>query len=153
MPFFIAALSTLYYLPYILFCFVNKDKKQLKDAINTRRKANQGEHVTTKGAQEIVKYYFPSFERVKKRWSADRQSIKMTLRVVFNIIIKLLYFMSNVLTLLALNHILNGEYIGFGSSFVRWSGLNNTKQYDYMGMRDHPKPGRVNFITLLLLFH
>lgn len=65
----------------------------------------------------------------------------MILRVIFNILIKILYLVANLVALLGMDSLLNGQYVGFGSKWVAWTRLNNTMSYDYMGMRDHPKPG------------
>lgn len=126
MPFFVAALAILYYLPYIAFRTLNKDKQSLKDDMKKDDKC----------AKSIVENHFRNYAPAR-----PNESRQMTVRVVLNIIIKILYILSNVVALLALNNVLNDEFITYGSKFIQWTRLNNTVQYDYMGMRDHPKPG------------
>jgi len=58
-----------------------------------------------------------------------------------NILVKILYLVANIVTMTTLNGLLNGEFMGYGSAWISWTRLHNTLQYDYMGMRDHPKPG------------
>ena len=65
-------------------------------------------------------------------------------RIVFNILIKILYLVANLVCFLGLDRLLNGEYLGYGNKWIQWSNLDNAVQYDYMGMRDHPKPGLFN---------
>ena len=120
MPFLIGAISLIYYLPYIAFCLVNKDLQQLKDAIKK----------LGKNAEEVVEAHFQK----------NKRSV-MTRRVVLNIVIKALYILSNFLTFIWLDDVLNKNFVDYGSRFIKWSRLNNTIQYDYMGMRDYPKPG------------
>ena len=130
MPFFVAALAILYYLPYIAFRTLNKDKQSLKDEMKKDDKT----------AQSIVENHFRNFEEAR-----TTESRNMTIRIILNIVIKVLYILSNVVALLALNNVLNDEFLSYGQKFVAWTRNNNTIQYDYMGMRDLPKPGTYHF--------
>ncbi|XP_057310138.1 innexin inx2-like [Hydractinia symbiolongicarpus] len=123
MPFFVASLSILFYLPYIAFRTANSDLISLKNNLKSEEKSEAG---------KIAKHYF------NHRTNPPRT---MILRVIFNILIKILYLVANLVALLGLDSLLNGQYVGFGSKWVAWNRLNNTMAYDYMGMRDHPKPG------------
>lgn len=120
MPFLVGAMAIFYYLPYIAFCLVNKDKQLLKTAIKKLER----------NAEEIVEVHF---QNCKRR--------EMTKRVVLNIAIKSLYILSNFLTFVWLNDVLNYKFIEYGGKFAMWSRLNNTMRYDYMGRRHYPKPG------------
>ena len=66
----------------------------------------------------------------------------LLLRVLMNILIKLLYFAANLVTLLCLNNVLNKEFIHYGTEWTKWSSLENHIAYDYMGLRGFPKPGK-----------
>jgi len=63
------------------------------------------------------------------------------IRVWMNILVKILYFAANIICFLGLNNILNDEYIEYGTKWSKWSVLDNHLAFDYMGMRDFPKPG------------
>ncbi|XP_047145463.1 innexin inx3 isoform X1 [Hydra vulgaris] len=124
MPFLIASLAILYYIPYIAFRSANTDMISLRSSIKA----------ADIDAEKIAKHYF------NIRMNSRRT---MTLRVVFNILIKVLYIVVNLVAFLGLDNLLNGEYVGYGSKWLKWSQLENSVAYDYMGMRDHPKPGNV----------
>lgn len=124
MPFLIAALSILFYIPYIAFRSANSDLISLKNTV-------KGDDPD---AEKIAKHYFDH------KTNPQRNNI---LRVIFNILIKVLYIVANLVCLLGLDSILNGEYLSYGSKWVSWSQLDNSLAYDYMGMRDHPKPGKL----------
>ena len=122
MPFLIATLAVVYYLPYIAYCAINRDiillRKDLKDE--------------SIDAEKILKHYF------NRKTNSRRSSL---MRVLMNVCVKLLYLVANLISFLGLNGILNGEYVQYGKAWSKWSVLDNHLAYDYMGGRDHPKPG------------
>jgi len=122
MAFFVAALAVLYYLPYVMFCKINSDLICLRANMKSDNKV----------ADEIMKGYF-------KRDSTTRADA--WLRPLLNVAVKALYVCSNIITFLALDNVLNGEYLRYGKRWIDWAKLGNTVMYDYMGMRDFPKPG------------
>jgi len=123
-PFLIAALAMIFYAPYLLFRAVNNDLISLKDNVKS----------DDKDAEKIAKHYF------SQKTNPNRNNAG---RILGNILVKVLYLVANVVTLTGLNRLLNGEFIGYGNKWIEWTGLQNTIQYDYMGMRDHPKPGNL----------
>ena len=124
-PFLVASFAILFYVPYIFFRTANADLISLKNNIK------EGEP----DAESIAKHYF------SKTTNPQRNNM---LRIVFNILIKILYLVANLVCFLGLDRLLNGEYLGYGNKWIQWSNLDNAVQYDYMGMRDHPKPGLFN---------
>jgi len=124
-PFLIAALAIIFYLPYLLFRAVNNDLISLKDNVK-----GDGDDK----AEKITKYYF------SQKTNPNRNNAG---RVLGNILVKILYLVANVVTLTGLDRLLNYEYVGYGNAWLKWTRLSNTVQYDYMGMRDHPKPGNM----------
>lgn len=124
MPFFIASLAILFYVPYVAFRTVNNDLISLKNSI----KADDAD------SEKIAKHYFNS------QTNPPRTNM---LRIVFNILVKILYLVANLVALLGLDNLLNGEFVGYGNKWIKWSQLNNTMAYDYMGKRDFPKPGNL----------
>lgn len=123
-PFLIAALTVIYYLPYVFFRVVNSDLISLKDTV-------KGDDPD---AARIAKNFF------NPKVNPTRNNVG---RVLGNILVKILYLLANVITLVGLDRLLNGDYIGYGNAWIKWTSLPNTLQYDYMGSRDHPKPGNV----------
>lgn len=124
MPFLIAPLSVLFYAPYVAFIFTNNDIISLKYDVQDGRK----------NATHIVSMYFN-----------HQVNSRLRIRVICNIGIKILYLSANLITFLVLNSLLNHEYISYGSKWVSWTRLDNSKAFDYLGMRDLPKPGKVKF--------
>ena len=123
MPFLIAALAVLYYAPYVVFRINNQDLVSLKDNIK-KEKPDAG---------KIVNSYFNNRVNPQKR---------SYLRIALNILIKIWYFLANIIALFWLDSLLNNEYVSYGTKWVNWSKLNNSIQFDYLGMRDFPKPGK-----------
>ena len=124
MPFLIAPLSVLFYAPYVAFIFTNDDIMSLKYDVKDG----------TMDATRIVSTYFN-----------HQVNSRLRIRVICNIGIKILYLLANLITFLVLNSLLNHEYISYGSKWVSWTRLDNSKAFDYLGMRDLPKPGKVKF--------
>ena len=124
MPFLVAALSILFYAPYIAFRTANNDLISLKNTI----KSDEPE------AEKIAKSYF------NHRVNPQRT---MYLRIVFNILIKILFLVANLVAFLGLDNLLNDGYISYGNKWVGWSKLNNSMAFDYLGMKDFLKPGNL----------
>ena len=123
MPFLLVGFAIVYYSPYIAFRVINKDLISLKDNLKKR--------VTDHEA--IAKSYF------NLRVNSEESGY---LRIVLNIFIKISYIAVNLMALFTLNFSLNDEYLSHGINWVNWSRLNNSLQFDYLGTRDHPKPGK-----------
>ena len=83
-------------------------------------------------AEQIVSAYF-----IRKTSSP----YKIAYEIMMNIVVKLSFILANFLSLLASNNVLNGGLMGYGMKWIKWDKQNNTMQYDYMGLRDEPKPG------------
>ena len=127
MPFLIAALSLMFYMPYMVFILFNNDLVTLRKQV----KSDEPD------AEKIVKRYFKS----------KRKSLITTLmRLLMNMSVKILYLVANVVAFAGLDNILNKEFTMYGKSWIDWSKTNNTIQYDYMDRRDFPKPGKEIFL-------
>jgi len=124
MPFLIAAFSILFYAPYVAFRSANSDLISLKNTV-------KGEEPD---AEKIAKHYF------NHRTNPQRA---MLLRVVFNILIKILYLVANLVAFLGLDNLLNNEFVDYVNKWIKWSQFNNSVAFDYLGMRDFPKPGNL----------
>ena len=125
MPFFMAALALTFYIPYLVFRVSNNDLISLKDTM-------KGENVDP---DDIVKNYFNY--RVNSK-------VRMKFRVLMNIIVKIMYVIANVVTLMATDFILHGHYINYGVQFTKWTKLDNDLGHDHdLKIRSMPKPGNV----------
>ena len=123
MAFLVAALSIAFYTPYLMFCRVNKDMISLREAMKSEE-----EEATS---DSIMEAFFQEDYASKFSW----------MRQLLNVVVKALYVGSNLISLLLLDNVLNGEYIEYGIRWFEWSKLPHAIMYDYMGMRDFPKPG------------
>jgi len=122
--FLLLALSLLYYAPYFLFKKVNEDIVSLKGSI-------QGADGET-----IVKNYFN--EKINP-------TLTQRIRILGELIVKMLYICSTISVFIILNSILNQGFTNFGAKWLTWSKLNNSLTFDYMGRRHFPKPGEELF--------
>ena len=129
MPFLVASLAILFYIPYIAYRSVNSDLINLENTLN-------GDDLN---AKNIANYYFDL------EMNPQRNNL---MRDIFNILIKILYLVANLVALLVLDDTLNGEYLFYGYKWIIWFKLNRFNADDYMGMRDHPRPG--NNTTVLV---
>jgi len=123
-PFLVAALAIIFYAPYLLFRAVNNDLISLKNNVKS----------DDRDSEAIAKHYF------SQRTNPNRNNAG---RILGNVLVKVLYLIANVVTLTGLDRLLNKEYINYGNAWLEWTRLHNTIQYDYLGMRDHPKPGNM----------
>ena len=122
-PFYVASLGILFYIPYMVFTYVNDDIKSLKDSI------------VDSDADEIVKAYFNYEVNVRTR---------MRLRILGNILVKILYIGSNVSCFLMTDYLFNHDFRTFGQAWSKWSKMENEIQYAYSPHRSSPTPG--NFL-------
>ena len=119
-PFFLAIMAFLYYLPYIVFRYVNNDLASLKNDIKSQ----------SPDIDAIVKNYFNRGVN-----SPTRQMLK----VVLNIVIKALYLIVNVCVFIFTDSVLNGDYKTYGSQWLDWSKLTNENAYNYINKREFIK--------------
>ena len=122
MAFFVGALAVVYYLPYVMYCKVNEDIITLRKHLKSK----------TIPVEHIMKSFF-------KKEKYGRAHVKV--RLLLNVLVKILYVCANLIAFLSLDSVLNGEYMDYGRKWINWARLHDTLQYDYMGMRDFPKPG------------
>jgi len=121
-PFYLAALAILYYLPYILHMYGNSDMISLKKSV----KAGEATPDT------VVRSYFDrKTNPLRYHW----------FRIVFNYLIKICYVVVNLVAFYGTNNLLYGKFSDYGNKWVQWNKQENHIQYDYMGMRDSPRPG------------
>jgi len=120
MTFFMLAMAALYYSPYAIFRKNNEDMNSLKGTI---KEGN---------AKAITDNYFNNSINGKT---------KMRVRVLGDIIVKILYVIVSVVALVVTDGVLNGRFLSYGISWTDWAKLKNSMAYDYMGRREFPKPG------------
>jgi len=123
MPFFIASLSLLYYLPYLAFSFTNSDLVNLKDYLESGNST----------ADDLLKGFFDQKKNKKK---------KMRYRVLTLLLIKFLYLFVNCIALLACNELLHGKFVSYGSDYLSWTELDHNRAHEHnLRERQSPKPG------------
>lgn len=114
----------LFYMPYILFRFINNDLISLKTTIKG----------IDPDIDSIVKNYFNYQINPKFR---------QQLRLVANIFVKICYLLVNVIAFAATDALLNGDFRKYGSKWIDWSKETNEISYDYTGSRNLIKPGEI----------
>jgi len=124
MVFLLAAFALLYYAPYAVFLLVNQDIVSLKGSVEADQDGSN--------ADSIVNSYF--------NHSVNSQT-KMRLRLIGNLIVKILYIVVNVVGFVVTDSLLLGGFRNYGNEWLAWSYLSNSEAYDYMGERSYPKPG------------
>ena len=125
LPYYMAALTIPYLLPYIVFVKCNHDLVRLREII-TEPNADVNEIV-----QNFFKYRMLSKAR-------------MRLRVLLNIFVKLLYIAANSTVIISTNYLLNGDFLTYGIEWVKWSQLGNALSHNHnMKQRVTPKPGNI----------
>lgn len=124
MQFLTAALAILYYLPYVFQRTVNSEFLTLTKSIKEE----------SPDATKIAQYYFNETSRTVGCCGTF-------LKVLLNLLIKMMYIVVNAFIFYALNYLFNGDFYYYGTQWLKWMRHNNTIAYDYMGLRDFPKPG------------
>merc|ERR1719354_260574 len=94
-PFYVASLALLYYLPYVVFQYVNSDLITLKNNIKT----------VDVDVDAVVKNYFDHIVNPVS---------KMRIRLVANVFVKLFYVIVNVVAFTATDTLINGKFKSYG---------------------------------------
>ena len=123
MPFYIAALGILYYMPYIFFRIANTDLVSLKSVMKS----------AVVDPDDIVKNYFNYKVNPKTR---------LRIRIVLNIFVKIMYIAVNVLCFHFTDYLLYGKFASFGTKYMHWAD-NNATTLHHREYRKYPKPGNV----------
>jgi len=123
MAFLVASIGLLYYLPYIMFCRVNRDMIALKIAIKAKKPVT---------LEDVLDGFF------KRDYLTSRMSF---IRPLLNVVVKASYVCVHFIAFLLLDNVLHGEFVEYGIKWLRWSQIENSIRYNYMGTRDTPKPG------------
>ena len=123
-PFYVAAIGFLFYLPYILFRYVNTDLISLRGTIKA----------VDVDIESVVKNYF-NYQ--------INPPLRMRIRIIANIAIKICYLVVNIIAFIVTNELLNGDFKSYGQKWVDWSKLRNEESYDYTQSRQMIKPGEV----------
>jgi len=121
-PMGVVFLTALYYLPYLLFKFVNKDFEAMK-LLTKGKKAEEVDYDT------LIEKFFKGTGGNRALW-----------RILVNIVVKILYVGANVVGLLVIDSALNGEFLSYGSNWLKWTDLPREKMYEYTN-QINPKPG------------
>ena len=123
-PFYVAAIGFLFYLPYILFRYINTDLISLKGTIKA----------VEVDIESVVKNYF-NYQ--------INPPLRMRLRIIANIAVKICYLLVNIIAFVVTDSLLNGDFRRYGSEWIAWSKGSNERAYDYTQSRQRIKPGEV----------
>ena len=123
-PFYVAAIGFLFYLPYILFRYINTDLISLKGTIKA----------VEVDIESVVKNYF-NYQ--------INPPLRMNLRIIANINVKICYLVVNIIAFIVTDNLLNGDFRRYGQNWVDWSKISNEESYDYTRSRQMIKPGEV----------
>lgn len=66
----------------------------------------------------------------------------MRIRIVFNLIIKIMYVAVSIMAFLFTDSLLLGNFRNYGVKWIAWSRLNHSRAFDFFD-GDEPKPGNV----------
>ena len=121
-PFYVASMGFLFYLPYIVFRYINTDLISLKGSITA----------VQVDIDSVIKNYF-NYQ--------INPPLRMRLRIIANIGIKICYLVVNIVAFVVTDSLLNGDFRRYGSEWIAWSRLSNEKAYDYTRSRHLIKPG------------
>ena len=132
LSFYVASLAVLYYLPYLMFRFLNADMISLKTNIKK-------DEVDKSNVNKITDNYF--------NYDSNGGIIMLRLKILANLGIKIIYVIVNVGGFLFTDHLLNKNFIHYGLNWIRWSRLSNNNAYD--GIKSgYPKPGNILLPTM-----
>ncbi|XP_057309797.1 innexin inx3-like [Hydractinia symbiolongicarpus] len=121
-PYYIVLLGVFFYIPYLIYLKVNEDMFSLEKAVSE----------ADPNTDDIMHSYF-----VDKINTATRQKLK----IILNLIVKILYLCANVLTFVFTDGVLNNDFRKYGSQWMKWTSLSNYDQYNYIGLRQFFKAG------------
>jgi len=126
-----------YYLPYILH------KVAAHDIIKLREETKKTNPKTS--PENIRKYFFRKQAIVfENKITIIKQEKKkfLWLRYVLTIFVKLSYIIVNFGAFFALDAVLGNGFATYGIEVYKWTQMNHTEQFDYLGPREHPKPSK-----------
>lgn len=126
MPFYIASLAVLYYVPYIIFRVTNTDMINLSTEITAD---TEGEKL----AYNVANSYF--------NYGNNGGVFGLRARVIGTSLVKVLYVFINFCGFVLTDTLLNNRFCSYGIEWIQWSKLNNTLAHDYNELRGYPKPG------------
>ena len=125
MPFFVAALSLLYYFPYIIYKLINIDLFSLKEHFS------KGD-ITP---DIITQSFFNHGINTQRR---------MRYRSVINISIKVMYLLANITAFCSIDKLLNNDFSSYGIRYTKWMEVENYLAHSHnLKMRVQPKPGNI----------
>jgi len=123
MPFYIASLSIMFYMPYVMFRIINTDIISLRSSLRNDKIE----------ADKVVQNYF-NYQLNPVR--------KMRARTFLNTLVKALYVGVNIIAFQFTDVLLLGNFKNYGISWITWSHLNHTVAFDFF-KGELPKPGNI----------
>lgn len=128
MPFYLGALSVLFYLPYLVFRMVNTDLMSLKSSIKDYQS----------DPDKLIRNYF--------NYNVNSQS-QLRLKIWWNILVKTLYVFFSMITFYLTDFLLFGNFITYGKDYMIYAMTNTTTRHNKISDRLQVKPG-IYFLLL-----
>lgn len=129
MPFLLAALAIVYYIPYIFFGIACNDLINLEKDLKKKISNAKAIHSSYFGGKYVGTF--------KKHNGIERSFWHYV--VIW--LVKIAYIAVSIAVFYMFDYILGKTFFMYGGQWWNWSRQNNTQQHDYMGSREFPKPG------------
>ena len=133
-PLYLVAIGFLFYLPHILFQYMNNDLFSLKKTLEDLIKRKTKDRTKNFDVEVIVKSYFNYQINPPRhlRW-----------RILANFVQKICYVLVNVVAFYVTDILLDGDFRRYGSEWIAWSKGNNERAYNYTQSRQRRTPGEM----------
>lgn len=135
MPFLVAALGLLFYVPRMIHKVANNDIIKLSEEIH-------------KDDVDMEKVFKTHFVKVRGPRGVSNTKGRLTTRHLMIFFVRACYVAVNVAAFVSLNILFNGQFLRFGTKWWDWSRQNNTMRFDYMGSNRNPRPGSYSCLIL-----
>jgi len=120
-PFYVACVGLLYYLPYLVYRYVNSDLITLKNNVKSDKI----------DVDDVITNFFNY---------VNNPLGKMRIRLVANVFVKMFYIIVNVIAFTATDVLINGQFRNYGREWLTWTRSENTVEFDYTDTRTAFRP-------------
>lgn len=132
--FYIASLAVIYYVPYLMFRFLNTDMISLKTSVKKEEEENN--------VKKITSNYF--------NYDSNGGVWMLRLKIIANLGIKVIYVVVNIGGFLFTDNLLQHRYLDYGMLWIDWATRAPSQESDgYNSVEKvYPKPG--NYLGLVI---
>lgn len=133
-PLYLAAVGFLFYLPHILFQYMNNDLFSLRNTLEDLKEKKSKDPKKDFDSKVIVENYFNYQINPPRR---------LLWKVLVNIAVKICYVLCNIVAFCVTDILLDGDFRYYGGGWIAWSKGNNERAYDYTQSRQRLTPGEM----------